>query len=84
MVTLKNVNTWMDSKTQTFALGKEMILSPNAKDYLRNKGYAIVFGEKPLASDLEIQIKRILKEDYDIKGEEQLASLTDEILRRVK
>lgn len=45
LITKKNINEYLDAKTCSLVMGPDMILTPGAKDEVRERNYAIVYKE---------------------------------------
>lgn len=62
-----------------------LILTPGAKDYLRNKGTTIVYGPKPeeetpAAKDPAQMVATLLREEYGIADPAQLKAICCKVL----
>ena len=82
LITKKNINEYLDAKTCRLVMEPDMILTPGAKDEVRERNYAIVYKEISESSDeisLEDRIKCILKNDYNVEDEALLKLLVKKI-----
>ncbi|WP_026894210.1 hypothetical protein [Clostridiisalibacter paucivorans] len=92
LLTKKNINQYVSKGDEKIYIGKDMILTPGAKDIIRNMGLTIVYGEKPEEKDCDYcfdpeivkkDILKMLKEDYGISDEVRLNELCNETLNRI-
>lgn len=81
LITKKNINEYLDAKTCSLVMGPDMILTPGAKDEVRERNYAIVYkiSESSDEVSLEDRIKCILKNDYNVEDEALLKLLVKKI-----
>lgn len=90
LVSEKTVETFITG--DTFYMDGSIILTPSAKDVLRNKGVAIVYGPKPEAGDpatcdkesLEATVAALLKQEYGITDGNQLKAVSDQVIEAIK
>ena len=91
-----NVEQYICHEEKIISVDQAMILSPGAKDYLREKGISVVYGgQKQNASklaqkagevpesDLSSTIQKILQRDYAITDSAQVAAVTKQVLARL-
>lgn len=91
-----NVEQYICQEGKIISVDQTMILSPGAKDYLREKGISVVYGGQrktatKLArkagevsdSDLNSTIQKILQRDYAITDSAQVAAVTKQVLARL-
>lgn len=91
-----NVEQYICHEEKIITVDQAMILSPGAKDYLREKGISVVYaGQKQTASklaqkagevhesELYSTIQKILQSDYAITDSEQVAVVTQQVLARL-
>ncbi|MGL4568912.1 MAG: hypothetical protein ACRCU6_10375 [Fusobacteriaceae bacterium] len=66
-----------------FCVTEEMILLPSAKDYLREKGIKILYGDasiKKSEETLREKVKRILKDSFGMSD----CQIEDEIMKKIE
>ncbi len=65
-------------------LSKEMILTPSAKDFIREKGITPTYKEISKAKEetLEEKIERILKDDFHMEDKKLIPKILDKIMGR--
>jgi len=64
-----------------------IILTPGAKDVLRNKGVAIVYGPRPETSEedrLEAMVADLLKKEYGITDDAQVKAVSSKVVEMIK
>jgi ethanolamine utilization cobalamin adenosyltransferase len=90
LVTIKNINEFLVPGSQNFVLKKDMMLTPGAKDYLRNNSYTICFKEnvsenvKEKEESLEIKVRRILESEFNIKDKRQIEVIANAVIEKLK
>lgn len=88
LVTIKNINEFLVPGSQNFVLKKDMMLTPGAKDYLRNNSYTICFKEnvkeKEKEESLEIKVRRILESEFNIKDKKQIEVIASAVIEKLK
>ncbi|WP_300671295.1 hypothetical protein [Desulfoluna sp.] len=70
-----------------FYMDGSIILTPGAKDFLRNKGVTIVYGAKPERSEedqLEATVAALLKKEYGITDEAQVKAVSGKVVEIIK
>ncbi|BCS95511.1 hypothetical protein DSLASN_11430 [Desulfoluna limicola] len=70
-----------------FYMDGTIILTPGAKDVLRNKGVTIVYGPRPEMSDddqLEATVAALLKKEYGITDEAQVKAVSCKVVDMIK
>ena len=70
-----------------FYMDGTVILTPGAKDVLRNKGVTIVYGAKPETSEedpLEATVAALLKKEYGITDEAQVKAVSCKVVDMIK
>ncbi|MBI9091168.1 MAG: hypothetical protein JEZ12_18300 [Desulfobacterium sp.] len=65
-------------ENNTIYMNNAMILTSEAKDYLRNKGIAIVYGEKPAAPAVPATAPAPNQEEMELIMEKVITILRDE------
>lgn len=80
LITVNNISEFLVPGSQNFVLTKDMILTPGAKDYLRNNSYRISFRDDKKENSLEGEIRRILESDFKIKSKDQLDIITKKVI----
>lgn len=87
-----NIEQFICHAERKLYVDQTMILSPGGKDYLREKGIALVYGAQPLVAvapaaapvtDLSRTIGLILKRDYAITDHAQVAEITRQVLAKL-
>ncbi len=73
----------MEAGSTDFVLKKDMILSPGAKDYLRNRSYTICY-EGDVKVPLEKQITNLLIRDYGLTDANQIATVVKAVIKKLK
>ncbi|SCY24089.1 hypothetical protein [Desulfoluna spongiiphila] len=64
-----------------------IILTPGAKDVLRNKGVTIVYGPRPETSEedrLEAMVADLLKKEYGITDDAQVKAVSSKVVEMIK
>jgi len=64
-----------------------IILTPGAKDVLRNKGVSIVYGAKPemcKKDQLEATVAALLKKEYGITDDVQIKAVSCKVVEMIK
>lgn len=84
LVTIKNINEFLVPGSQNFVLKKDMMLTPGAKDYLRNNSYTICFKENEKEESLEIKVRRILESEFNIKDKRQIEVIANAVIEKLK
>lgn len=84
LVTIKNINEFLVPGSQNFVLKKDMMLTPGAKDYLRNNSYTICFKENVKEESLEIKVRRILESEFNIKDKRQIEVIANAVIEKLK
>ncbi len=88
LVTIKNINEFLVPGSQNFVLKKDMMLTPGAKDYLRNNSYTICFKENEKENEkeesLEIKVRRILESEFNIKDKRQIEVIANAVIEKLK
>lgn len=73
LITIRNINDYLAEGEKEFYVDKTMIISPGAKDFLRNKGIVIVYGNKEENCSKEInECKEVSNLDVNEEREKQL------------
>ncbi|WP_321391158.1 hypothetical protein [uncultured Desulfuromusa sp.] len=88
-----NVEQFICHEEKKLYVGKTLILTPGAKDYLQEKGIAVIYGEQsPMAdvsvhkavvssgADLNNKIQQLLESDFSITD----SALITEVTKKVK
>ena len=91
-ISAQAVEGFINRGDNTLYMDKEMILSSGAKDVLRSKGVAIVYGEKTpenlesasTTQDLISRVVGILKDEYKISDPDQLLAVSTTVLERMQ
>lgn len=99
LLTKKNVNEHISEDGKNIYITNSMIITPGAKDVLRNKGVMIVYGEKPEIEenkevcqecvessdleDLQNMIVKILEKDFNITDKASINEACKLILDKV-
>lgn len=93
LLTKKNIEEYVSQDKNKVYLNRNMILTPGAKDYIRNKGMCIVFEEKSGSPKglqytsqlemMEMKISKILKENYDITDNKKIDDICSIVLNRI-
>lgn len=91
-----NIEQYICKREKKIYLDKTMLLSPGGKDYLHEKGVAIVYGAPPAAGsqsspktesfgkpDLGDTIQEILKRDYALTDAAQIEAITAKVLAKL-
>ncbi|WP_129599623.1 hypothetical protein [Anaerophilus nitritogenes] len=81
LVTKNNINQYICENK--IYLDKEMILSPGAKDILRDKNIMIVYEQKDEILDMKNSICRILLEDYNIEDDKTRDKILQKVLNKI-
>lgn len=76
LITLNNLNEYLCG--QEFYVAKDMILSPSAKDYFREKNIRIVYGDESKEIDTHL-IYSILKDEYGILDESTIRRIIKKV-----
>lgn len=90
LVTIKNINEFLVPGSQNFVLKKDMMLTPGAKDYLRNNSYTICFKEnvsenvKEKEESLDCKVRRILEDSFNIKDKDKIEKITKAVIQKLK
>lgn len=80
------------TEDKVFYVKPDMILTSSAEDILRNRGYAIHYGVKPIdciakpcesQMDIRKEIEMILEKDYEIKNKEVMRTIVEHIVQRL-
>lgn len=76
LLTNKNIENYIAEDKKHIYISKDIIVTPGAKDLIRNRGISMIYGEKPCTeivydngfniNTLKENIKTILREDYNI------------------
>lgn len=83
LVTVKNIHEFIDEGSKDFLLRKDMMLTPSAKDYLRNRSYTICF-EGDVRVPLETQIRNLLKREFNITDAAKIERVVELVLKKIK
>ncbi len=92
-----NVEEFIHHEEKKLYVGKALILTPGAKDYLQEKSIAIVYGEEPnteakparkneAASDsnLNSRIEQLLKSDFSITDSKLITEVTRKVIAKLE
>lgn len=92
-----NVAEFISHEEKKLYVGKTLILTPGAKDYLQEKSIAIVYGEKPeteakpvpktevaSGSDLNGRIEQLLKSDFSITDSKLITEVTRKVMAKLE
>ena len=91
LLTRSNIESLLTQEL-VFYVEPDMILTSGAEDVLRNRGYAIHFGNNPKAStamasevklDTRKEVERILEKEYNIDNQKILDVIVDRIIKRL-
>lgn len=77
---------------ENFYMDGTVILTPGAKDVLRDKGVTIVYGQKPETCEpetcdkdkLEVTVAALLKNDYGVTEEAQVKAFSSLVTQMMK
>lgn len=83
LVTVKNIHEFMEEGSKDFLMKKDMMLTPSAKDFLRNRNYTICF-EGDVRIPVETQIRMLLKRDFGITDAAQTERVVELVLKKLK
>ncbi|WDV45088.1 hypothetical protein PV797_16400 [Clostridiaceae bacterium M8S5] len=95
LVTKNNLSQFMEQGDSEFYVEQKMILSPSAKDMLRNKNITIVYGQKKQkqkqeqeqendeSSQIVTLIAKVLVEDFKIYDQNKINCITKRVLERI-
>lgn len=83
LVTVKNIHEFMEEGSKDFLMKKDMMLTPSAKDFLRNRNYTICF-EGDARIPVETQIRMLLKRDFGITDAAQIERVVELVLKKLK
>lgn len=83
LVTVKNICEFYTEGSCEFLLKKDMMLTPSAKDYLRNKNITIFF-EGDARVPVETQIRNLLKRDFGINDAALVERVVEVVLKKLK
>jgi ethanolamine utilization cobalamin adenosyltransferase len=92
-----NVEQFICHEENKLYVGKTLILTPGAKDYLQEKSIAVVYTEAPAvaekstpkfavssANDLNSSIQQLLKNDFSITDSSLVAEVTRKVVERLE
>ena len=91
LLTRNNIESLLTQEL-VFYVEPDMILTSGAEDVLRNRGYAIHFGNNPKACnagacevklDSRKEIERIIEKEYHIENQKILDVIVDRIIKRL-
>lgn len=92
-----NVEQFICHEEKKLYVGKTLILTPGAKDYLQEKSISVVHGEAPAvaekpipkatvasSSDLNNSIQQLLKNDFSITDSALVAEVTQKVMEKLE
>ena len=92
-----NVEQFICHEEKKLYVGKTLILTPGAKDYLQEKSISVVYGEAPAVaekpipkaavasgSDLNNSIQQLLKNDFSITDSTLVAEVTQKVMEKLE
>jgi ethanolamine utilization cobalamin adenosyltransferase len=92
-----NVEQFICHEEKKLYVGKTLILTPGAKDYLQEKSISVVYGEAPeaaekstpksavsSANDLHSTIQQLLKNDFSITDSALVTEVTGKVMERLE
>lgn len=71
----------------SFYMDGSVILTPGAKDVLRNKGVTIVYGAKPEMGEedqLEATVAALLKKEYGITDDAKVKAVSSQVVDMIR
>jgi ethanolamine utilization cobalamin adenosyltransferase len=92
-----NVEQFICHEENKLYVGKTLILTPGAKDYLQEKSISVVYGEAPeaaekstpksagsSANDLHSTIQQLLENDFSITDSALVTEVTGKVMERLE
>jgi ethanolamine utilization cobalamin adenosyltransferase len=92
-----NVEQFICHEEKKLYVGQTIILTPGAKDYLREKSIAVVYGEQPATKttppqspetvtgvDLNSRIEQLLKSDFAITDSDLITEVTRKVMVKLE
>lgn len=97
LVRRDNVNEFINHDENKLYVGKTLILTPGAKDYLQEKNISVVYGEPAepkkepaekaattASTDLRGRIEQLLQSDFSITDRQLVADVTRKVMEKLE